>query len=91
MKGDQLSGLLGQDLMKGDQLSGLLGQDLMKGDQLSGLLGQDLMWNKGREKQSSLYTRFWGVANLWLEDKWNKMEQRMNKEENCNYEQCGLI
>jgi hypothetical protein len=42
------------------------------GDQLSELLGQDLMWNKGREKQSSLYTRLWGVGNLWLEDEWNK-------------------
>jgi hypothetical protein len=46
------------------------------GDQLSELLGQALMWNKGREKQSSLFTRFWGVANLWLEDEWNKMEQK---------------
>jgi hypothetical protein len=54
------------------------------GDQFSGLLGQALMWNKGREKQSYLYTKFWGVANFWLEDEWNK-------EENCNYEQCGLI
>jgi hypothetical protein len=61
------------------------------GDQLSALLGQALMWNKEREKQSSLYTKIRRVANFWLEDGWNKMEQRMNREENCNYEQCGLI
>jgi hypothetical protein len=40
--------------MKGDQLSRLLGQDLMKGDQLSGLLGQDLMGNNCGEKRRLL-------------------------------------
>jgi hypothetical protein len=62
--------------MKGDQLSALLGQDLLKGDQLSGLLKQDLMGKNEEVKQVSLYTRFWGVASLWVETAWNKMERK---------------
>jgi hypothetical protein len=64
--------------MKGDQLSGLLGQDLMKGDQLSELLGQDLMGNKLTGENKAPYIQNLGSGQLVVGNTMEKNGTREN-------------